>query len=83
MIKTHNSGRPSNNEELAEILHALNPGETLNVYGITEGAARLANSLSRTHKRHVKTRLSIKTRKNGTLKITCVLDKKPNTVIII
>ena len=76
-------GRRADNEELANILYSLSPGESINVYGVSEEAAILANSLSRTSKTRNKTRFSVHAKKTGGVKITCILDKKPGTVIII
>lgn len=76
-------GRRADNEELANILYSLSPGEAVNVYGAAEEAATLANSLSRTSKTRNKTRFSVHVKKTGGVKITCVMAKKPGTVIII
>jgi len=83
MIKLDNRGRRANNEKMAEVLHSLNLGETINVQGSSTEIYRLANSLSRTHKIHAKTRLSVRALKTGGLKITCISNKKPKTIIIL
>lgn len=83
MSKQTTRGRRAHNEELAEILYSLSPGESVNVYGASDEASTLANSLSRTTKNRNKTRFSVHAKKSGGIKITCVLDKKPGTVIVI
>jgi hypothetical protein len=75
--------RKANNEEMANVLRALRPGEAINVYGETEEFCRLANSLSRTTKQYNKTRFSVSAKRAGGVKITCMLDKKPETIIVI
>jgi len=82
MSKQATRGRRAHNEELAEILYSLTPGEAINVYGATEEASQLANSLSRTTKNRDNTRFSVHAKKSGGVKITCILNKKPGTVII-
>jgi hypothetical protein len=83
MIKLDNRGRRANNEELAQILHQLNPGDMIKVYGDTEETIRLANSLSRTHKAHNKNRFMVHKKKTGGATITCVKASKPKTIIIV
>ena len=63
MIKLDNRGRRANNEELAQVFHDLNLGDMVNVYGDTNETIRLANSLSRTHKAHNKTRFMVHKKK--------------------
>lgn len=83
MSKQTTRGRRAHNEELAEILYSLSPGESVNVYGASEEAYTLANSLSRTTKTRNNTRFSVRAKKAGGVKITCILNKKPGTVIVI
>ena len=84
MIKLDKRGRRAHNEELAEIFHSMNPGDVLHVFGVTEEAEILANSLSRTHKRHNKARFTTRRNKNGNkVTITCIKASKPKTVILI
>ena len=83
MIHLDNRGRPANNEELAEVLHEMNPVDQTRILGDSNEVLRLANSLSRTHKRHNKTRFSCHKNKNGSVVITCVSVKQPTTVILI
>ena len=84
MIKLDKRGRRAHNEELAEIFHSMNPGDVTHVYGITKEAEILANSLSRTHKAHNKTRFATRSNKNGSkVTITCIKSEKPKTVILI
>lgn len=83
MIKLDGRGRRANNEEMAEIFHSMNPGDVINVYGAAEEAKRLANSLSRTHKAHNKSRFAINTMKTGGVTITCIKACKPKTIIVI
>jgi len=84
MIKLDKRGRRANNEELAEIFHAMNPGDVVKVYGVVEEAETLANSLSRTHKAHNKTRFATRRSKNGQkVTITCIKSEKAKTVILI
>lgn len=84
MIKLDKRGRRAHNEELAEIFHSMNPGDVLHVFGVTEEAEILANSLSRTHKAHNKTRFATRRNKNGNkVTITCIKSEKPKTVILI
>lgn len=83
MIKLDNRGRRANNEQLAEILHTLVPGDVINVYGAAQEAMRLANSLSRTHKRHNKARFSTHVLKTGGVTITCIKDRPAQKVIVI
>lgn len=83
MIHLDKRGRPANNEELAAIIHEMNPGDQTKIYGDSEEVLRLANSLSRTHKRHRKTRFSCHKNKNGSVVITCVSNRQPTTVILV
>ena len=82
MIKLDTRGRRANNEELAELFHTLTPGDVIDVYGITEEAAILANSLSRTHKRHNKARFTVRHKANK-VTITCIKEGKPKKIILI
>ena len=82
MIKLDTRGRPANNEKMAEVLHSLNLGEVIKIKGSSEEITRLAYSLSRTHKVHAKTRLSVRNLKSGGVKITCISNKKPKTIIL-
>ncbi len=83
MLHLSNNGRRPKNEELAEILHEMGPGDVLKVIGQPREVMRMANSLSRTHKNHNKTRFMCRTQKDTTVVITCVKDRKPTTVIIV
>lgn len=83
MINLDKRGRRANNEELAEIFHSMNPGDVIKVYGITQEAETLANSLSRTHKVHNKTRFATRRSKNGEkVTITCIKSAKPQTIFL-
>jgi len=86
MIKLDKRGRRANNEELANALHGMSLGEVVRVHGSEkriEEVMTLANSLSRTHKSHNKTRFSVRARKDGSIAITCIKNKKPETWVII
>lgn len=76
MIHLDNRGRPANNEELAALFHEMNPGDQIKLYGPNKEVCRLANSLSRTHKRHRKTRLSTHVNGCGVTTVTCINAKK-------
>lgn len=82
MIKLDNRGRRANNEDLAQVLHNLNLGDMVNVYGDTSETIRLANSLSRTHKVHNNTRFMVHKKKTGGASIVCVSANKPQLVIV-
>jgi hypothetical protein len=83
MIHLENKGRRPNSEELAEVLHELNIGETAKFYGNADEVLRTANSLSRSHKTHKKTRFMCRKLKNGWVNITCIANKKPTTYIVV
>ena len=84
MIKLDKRGRRSNNEELAEVFHAMKPGDVIHVLGVTEEAEMLANSLSRTQKRHNNARFTTRCTHNGKkVTITCIKSEKPQTIILI
>lgn len=84
MIKLDKRGRRANNEQLAEVLHKMNPGDVIKIAGKVGEASALANSLSRTHKVHNKTRFSVhKHRSNPIITITCIRDRSPDTYIVI
>ena len=83
MIKLDNRGRRANNEELAQVFHELTPGDIINVYGDTNETIRLANSLSRTHKAHNKTRFMVHKKKTGGATIICVSASKPQMIVVV
>lgn len=84
MIKLDSRGRRANNEQLANILHKMNPGDVIKVAGKIGEASQLANSLSRTHKIHNKTRFSVhKHKSNPIVTISCIKDRDPDTYIVI
>ena len=74
--------KPSRNDEMAELFDSMELGDVVKIYGDSNTATQLANSLSRTRKKHTNTRLSTHNLKSGGVKITCVSSKEPLTVIV-
>lgn len=83
-MKVSSKGKKARHEELAEILHNMAPGDVLTVANYSNEAYGLANSLSRTTKKHNKTYFSAHRHKNENfVTITCLNHKAPTTVIMI